>query len=114
MSCDDINSAVIEAIIENGEVKTTDDIIVPDAVHPYNNTDEGKSTGVGTGLLFQDVDGLIHFVMSSLNANVINMIQSLIDNLNFSAVGTDLLAIEIGLKLTAIKDALKEQIKQIP
>lgn len=114
MSCDNSQSLVLNAIIENGEVITTEGLVVPDAVHPYNNTDEGKPTGVGTGLLFQDVDGLIHFVMNSLNANVINMIQTLIDNLNFSAVGTDPLATEIGLQLTAIKNALKEQIKQIP
>ena len=118
MSCDNSQSLVLDAIIENGEVITTEGLVVPDAVHPYNNTNDGKPngkpTGVGTGFLIQDVDGLIHFIMNNLNANVINMIQSFIDNLNFSAESTDLLAQEIALKLESIKNALKDQIKQIP
>lgn len=114
MSCDGINSPVIEAIIENGEVKTTDDIIVPDAVHPYNNTNDGNPTGTGKGLLIQDIDGLIQFIMTNLNSSVIGMMQTMIDNLNFTSAGTDPLALEIETKLTAIRDALKDQIKQVP
>ena len=114
MSCDNSQSLVLDAIIENGEVKTNEGVVVPDAVHPYENTDDGKPTGVGTGFLIQDVDGLIHFIMNNLNSSVITMIQTFIDNFNFTLSSSDPLAGEIKKQLEAIKDALKEQIKQIP
>lgn len=114
MSCEEPKSLVIPAIIENGEVKTNEGVVVPDAIHPYNNTDDGKPTGSGTGYLFLDKDSLMRFIMDNLNISVIEMMQILIDNFEFDTVSTDPLATEIAGNLTAVKDALKEAIKKIP
>lgn len=114
MSCEEPKSFVISAIIENGEVKTNEGVVVPDAIHPYNNTDDGKPTGSGTGYIFLDKDSLTRFIMDNLNISVIKMMQIFIDNLNFSTPSTDILVKEIQDKLKEIKKDLEEEIKQVP
>ena len=114
MSCEEPKSFVIPAIIENGEVKTTEGVVVHDATHPYNNTDDGKPTGSGTGYIFLDNDSFTRFIMDNLNISVIKMMQIFIDNLNFSTPSTDPLVKEIQDKLKEIRDSLEEEIKKVP
>jgi len=108
MSCDPLKSTVLDAIIENGEVKTSEGIVIPDALHPYTNK------GSGTGLVILSNDDKVQFVQNNLNTNLLALFQIFIDNLNFTAVSTDPLALEIQTKLMAIKTAISKKIKLVP
>jgi len=108
MTCHFPNSLTIDASINKNIVTTKDGIIIPDAKHFYTNGGEGN------GVLFSTESGELIFVQTDLNTNLIKTLDIWIDHLEFKAVGTDPLALEIKMILLKIRFFLEQERKKIP
>lgn len=108
MTCNSPDSLILAGSINKNIVTTKDGLAIPDAKHEYTNG------GKGNGLLIPTSDGEIVFVNTDLNQHVLDIANILINNLEFVAVGTDPLALEIKAQLIKIKQLLKLAVKKIP
>lgn len=108
MTCESPDSVILEASINKNIVTTKSGIVIPDAKHDYENG------GQGNGLVCLTADGEMRFVTTDTNLDLIKIAYIFINNLEFTAIGTDPLALQLAAALSKIKNLLKIQVKYLP
>jgi hypothetical protein len=102
--CEETTQNIIEASIEENVISLEDGTALPPDIQ-HNYTNGGKGRGLIAELSNKDA----YFFQTDLNDNLIAICDIFIDNLNFTAVSTDPLVLEIKDSLELIKTKLQEE-----